>query len=165
MSGISKKMISEDTPAGLDILSRPAEEFENDAQVEVMWAMKAYEHAEVYFNILCSVDPKSLRLTPHDDKIYSLFRQEFPDLDVRLLNEDEMKSVDGKKKWREFCETFKEEIEDYNFGTLVRKDVTGDYTEENSILITRIQFFAIEIARNREGFNDEIRNKFKPVKK
>jgi len=34
-----------------DVLSRPAEEFENDQSVEAMWAMKAYEHAEIYFNV------------------------------------------------------------------------------------------------------------------
>uniref|UniRef100_R4G8C4 Polysaccharide biosynthesis domain-containing protein n=1 Tax=Rhodnius prolixus TaxID=13249 RepID=R4G8C4_RHOPR len=152
---------AEKEPMGLDVLSRPAEEFENDPQLEVMWAMKAYEHAEIYFNILCSVDPRSLRLTPRDDKIYSTFRQEFPNLDVRVLIEDELKSADGKK-WREFCEQFKEEVEDYSFGTLIRTDVSEDYSEKNSILVTRIQFFAIEIARNREGHNDAIRTKFKP---
>lgn len=34
-----------------DVLSRPAEEFENDKSVEAIWAMKAYEHAEIYFNV------------------------------------------------------------------------------------------------------------------
>lgn len=34
-----------------DVLSRPAEEFENDQSVEAMWAMKAFEHAEIYFNV------------------------------------------------------------------------------------------------------------------
>lgn len=34
-----------------DILTRPAEEFDNDSLVEEMWAMKAFEHAEVYFNV------------------------------------------------------------------------------------------------------------------
>lgn len=34
-----------------DVLSRPADEFENDNLVEEMWAMKAFEHAEVYFNV------------------------------------------------------------------------------------------------------------------
>lgn len=34
-----------------DVLSRPADEFENDQSVEALWAMKAYEHAEIYFNV------------------------------------------------------------------------------------------------------------------
>ncbi|XP_003487356.1 protein PBDC1 [Bombus vosnesenskii] len=148
--------------AGSSVLSRPAEEFDNDPSVEAMWAMKAMEHAEVYFNILCSVDPKFLKLTPHDEQIYKTFRDAFSDLKVDKINEDELKSPEGKMKWRPFCEQFKGLVEDYSFGTLLRADCEGDYSEENSILTTRIQFYAIELARNREGFNDGIRQKYKP---
>ena len=65
-------------------------------------------------------------------------------------------------KWRPFCEQFKGVVEDHSFGTLLRADCEGDYSEENSILTTRIQFYAIELARNREGYNDGIRKKYKP---
>lgn len=65
-------------------------------------------------------------------------------------------------KWRPFSEQFKELVEDYNIGTLLRADCEGDYSEENSILTTRIQFYAIELARNKEGFNDGIRQQYKP---
>ncbi|CAG5087666.1 Similar to Pbdc1: Protein PBDC1 (Mus musculus) [Cotesia congregata] len=150
--------------AGSSVLSRPAEEFENDATVEAMWAMKAFEHAEIYFNILCSVDPKLLKLTPHDDLIYKSFREVFPSLSIAKLSEDEMKSPEGKNKWRPFCEQFKDIIEDYSMGTLLRADCTDEYSEQNSILVSRIQFYAIELARNREGLNDLIRQKFKPKK-
>lgn len=61
--------------------------------------------------------------------------------------------------WRPFCEQFKEEVEDYSFGTLLRLDCSGEFSEENTTLVPRIQFYAIEIARNREGFNDVIREK------
>lgn len=50
---------------------------------------------------------------------------------------------------------------DYSYGTLLRSDAAKDYAEENTILVTRIQFYAIEIARNREGVNDILRIKFK----
>lgn len=73
--------------------------------------------------------------------------------------------VFGLQKWRPFCEKFKNQVEDYNFGTLLRADTTEDYTEENSILTTRIQFLAVELARNREGLNDCIRDKFRPPDK
>ncbi|CAG5127636.1 unnamed protein product, partial [Candidula unifasciata] len=56
-------------------------------------------------------------------------------------------------KWRNFCESFKEEIEDYNMGTLLRLDCEGDYTPENTTFSVRTQFLAIEIARNKEGYN------------
>lgn len=53
----------------------------------------------ILFQILCSVDPRLLRLTPHDDLIYKAFREEFPNLDVKVLNEDEIKSPEGKEVW------------------------------------------------------------------
>ncbi|XP_050507194.1 protein PBDC1 [Diabrotica virgifera virgifera] len=149
----------------MDVLSRPAEEFENDQTVETMWAIKAFEHAEVYFNILCSVDPKLLKLTPVDDLIYKVFREEFPKLEVEVIIENELKSTKEKSKWRPFCERFKTIVEDYSYGTLLRADAKDDYKEENTILVTRIQFYAIELARNREGVNDILRKKFWPEAK
>lgn len=116
------------------------------------------------FQILCSVDPKFLRLTLCDEEIYKTFRERFPNMKVDKIDEDEFKSSQEKEKWRPFCEQFKDNVEDYSFGTLLRADCTEDYTEKNSILTTRIQFFAIELARNREGFNDCVRKKFKSRK-
>ena len=40
-----------------------------------------------------------------------------------------------------------------------------DYEEVNSVIVTKIQFYAIELARNREGHNDQIRHNFKPRKR
>lgn len=117
--------------------------------------------SNVILQILCSVDPKLLHLTPFDDTIYKIFREEFPKLDVKVIDENEMKSDDGKTKWRPYCERFKNLIEDYSYGTLLRSDATKDYSEQNSMLVTRIQFYAIELARNKEGINDIIRDKFK----
>ncbi|PSN47173.1 Protein PBDC1 [Blattella germanica] len=164
MASVSNDLGAEGLVAGASVLSRPAEEFDNDPSVEAMWAMKALEHAEVYFNILCSVDPKLLKLTPHDENIYKTFREEFPDLSVEKLNEEKLKSPEAKQKWRPFCEKFKGVVEDYSFGTLLRLDNEGEYSNENSILVTRIQFYAIELARNKEGLNDCIRSKYKPTK-
>ncbi|KAI5740369.1 hypothetical protein M8J76_003108 [Diaphorina citri] len=159
MAQISADLGAGELVAGASVLSRPAEEYPS---VEAMWVSKAVDHAEVYFNILCSVDPKILRLTAHDDEILKSFRADFPDLKVDVLNEEEMKSPEGKAKWREFCEKFKDMIEDYNFGTLLRLDAKGEYSEANTMLSTRIQFYAIELARNKEGLNDSIRDNFKP---
>ena len=66
------------------------------------------------------------------------------------------------QKWRKFCDEFKD-LEDYSFATLLRLDSSQDYSEENSIIATKVQFYAIELARNKEGHNDEIKNNFKPV--
>ena len=37
--------------AGAAALAMPGEEFGNDERVEALWAIKAMEHAEVYFNV------------------------------------------------------------------------------------------------------------------
>ena len=100
--------------------------------------------------ILCSVDPKQIpRLSPCDDDIYAKFRERFPDLKVGSLKEADLKSEGAKKAWREFCEGFKH-VDDYSFAQLLRLDAEKDYSEENSIIATKIQFYAVELARNRE---------------
>lgn len=111
--------------------------------------------------LLCSVDPKLLKLTPYDDQIYHTFREDFPNFNVGKINENELKNPSAKHKWRTFIEKFNK-LEDYSYGTLMRADASQDFGEHNSILVLRIQFWAIEIARNREGFNDKIRYTYKP---
>jgi hypothetical protein len=57
----------------------------------------------------------------------------------------------------EFClEYEKSAVKDFNFGTLLRLRASGDYEPENTVVVSRIQFLAIEIARNREGANDAL---------
>lgn len=146
---------------GASLLSRPAEQFGNDELVEEMWALKAMDHAEVYFNLLTSVHPSCLHLTPYDDQIYQAFREDFPDLKLKLLTDDILKSEDAKILWRLFAEKFNK-LEDYSYGTLIRADASKEFTPENSLLVVRIQFLALEIARNREGLNDEVYRKFRP---
>ena len=159
----AKGVGAEGLMAAAGALARPSDEFGNDERVEALWAMKAYEHAEVYFNILCSVDPSQIpRLSPCDEEIYTAFRKEFPDMQVNLLDEmRDLKSDTMKKRWRGFCEAHKH-VEDYSFATLIRLDSSGEYEEENSVIVTKIQFYAIELARNREGHNSSVRHKFKP---
>ncbi|KAM9735047.1 protein PBDC1 isoform 1-T2 [Menidia menidia] len=137
-------------------LSLPADAYGNDPRLEAMWAMKAYNHAEVYFNLISAVDPRFLRLTKLDDRIYSSFRENFRDLDVRKLQEDQLKSPQAKERWRPFCNQFEGLVEDFNYGTLLRLDSEQDYSPENTIFATRVQFFAVEIARNREGANSAV---------
>ncbi|KAM4039809.1 protein PBDC1 [Anomaloglossus baeobatrachus] len=139
-----------------EALSLPAESYGNDPALELAWAMKAYQHAEVYFNLISSVDPRLLKLTRLDDGIYTTFRSEFPDLRIDVIDPEDLKSPAAKEKWRPFCLDFENRVEDFNYGTLLRLDSSKEYSEENTIFTTRIQFFAIEIARNREGCNDVV---------
>ena len=109
------------------------------------------------------MDPRQIpRLSPCDDEIYTKFREAFPELKVELLKEADLKSESAKKKWRDFCEEFKH-VEDYSFASLLRLNAGLDYSEENSIIATKVQFYAVELARNREGHNQDIRQRFKPT--
>ncbi|XP_024286870.1 protein PBDC1 isoform X2 [Oncorhynchus tshawytscha] len=113
--------------------------------------------AESYGNdLISSVDPSNLKLTTVDDRIYTSFKESFSDLNIKNLDPDMLKTAEAKEKWRPFCNQFDGVVEDFNYGTLLRLDCVKDYTEENTIFATRIQFFAIEIARNREGFNTPV---------
>ncbi|XP_061449219.1 protein PBDC1-like [Rhineura floridana] len=149
--------------AAAHALSLPAEAFGNDPRVETMWAMKAFQHAEVYFNLISSVDPKFLTLTKADDQIYTEFRKNFNHLKIDVLDSEDLKSGPAKEKWRPFCLQFDGIVEDFNYGTLLRLDCSKGYTEENTVFATRIQFFAIEIARNREGYNSVVYDSAKKV--
>ncbi|KAK4055072.1 hypothetical protein OIV83_000352 [Microbotryomycetes sp. JL201] len=138
-----------------------AEEAENDREIEMQFAVVCFEQAEAYMNLIKKVRPSTLkRLTKWDDEILEAFEKAFPELQsndrLKKLDEEEMKSKDGKRRWREFMMPFEKRIDDYNFGTLIRADCSGDYTEDNSIFGYRTQFYAIEIARNRRGLNDVV---------
>ncbi|XP_045850491.1 protein PBDC1 isoform X1 [Meles meles] len=137
-------------------LSLPAESYGNDPDIEMAWAMKAMQHAEVYYKLISSVDPQFLKLTKVDDQIYSEFRENFEKLRIDVLDPEELKSESAKEKWRPFCLKFDGIVEDFNYGTLLRLDCSQGYTEENTIFAPRIQFLAIEIARNREGYNKAV---------
>ncbi|EEB95228.1 hypothetical protein MPER_05836, partial [Moniliophthora perniciosa FA553] len=107
------------------------------------------------------VPPKELKLTKIDDEIYEDTMATFPELaepphdNLTKLDEDWMKSPDGKERWRQFINRYETKIQDYNFGSLIRTDARAEYGERNTIFVTRIQFYAIEISRNRLGLNDK----------
>ncbi|CAG8522155.1 12859_t:CDS:2 [Ambispora leptoticha] len=124
--------LQENHPDIETILSSPQQKFV--ALAEKQWVVKAVHHAETYFKLITSIDGKNLHLTPIDDEIYADFTQNFPDLRIDVLNEDELKSSEAKNKWREWMSKYENRVEDYNFGTLLRKDVRGDYEESNTIL-------------------------------
>ncbi|NXI10438.1 PBDC1 protein, partial [Irena cyanogastra] len=84
--------------------------------------------------LLSSVDPKFLKLTQEDERIYEEFRGTFQNLRVDVLDPEELKSEPAKAKWRPFCLRFQGLVEDFNFGTLLRLDSRGEYSEENTIL-------------------------------
>ncbi|KAJ5980368.1 polysaccharide biosynthesis protein [Penicillium waksmanii] len=143
-------------------MSKPfnPEEAENFEDMEKQFAVKAVEHLMTYWAILEKVKGSQLRLTKMDDLIYVSFMKEFPGFDPSApLDEDAMKSKAGKEKWRNWVNQFEKEIEDYNFGTMIRSRADAEYDQDTTIFGLRMQFYAIEIARNRAGLNDWIYEK------
>ncbi|EMD36900.1 hypothetical protein CERSUDRAFT_83924 [Gelatoporia subvermispora B] len=133
---------------------------QNLVEIEKQFAVKAVEQAQTYWNLLEKVNPRDLRLTKIDDEIYEHTMSAFPELaqepyeKLTVLDEEWMKSQDGKERWRKFIQAYEDKIKDYNFGSLIRTDARDEYGERNTIFVTRIQFYAFEIARNRLGLND-----------
>ena len=157
-----------------------AEDTQNDALIEAQWAEKAFKYAEAFERLQAALPagtPVSgggstaaappacaaltrarntrtdqLRLGPHDDKVYESFRAEFSReaLPVAQLNEDELKRNADKPKWRKWMEQYKDVVVDYNMGTLLKADSAKEFGPDNCILVPRVQFMAIELARSRE---------------
>jgi len=133
---------------------------QNLVEIEKQFAVKAVEHAQTYWNLLEKIPPRSLKLTRYDDEIFEHTLREFPEFaaaphaSLVTLDENWIKSKEGKERWRSFIDAYEKKITDFNFGSLIRTDATKEYSESNTIFVTRIQFYAIEISRNRLGLND-----------
>ncbi|KAJ5225315.1 Protein PBDC1 [Penicillium chermesinum] len=116
-----------------------------------------FEDMEKQFAVKEKVKGSQLRLTKMDDEIYESFKAEFPDFDpAATINEDLMKSKAGKEKWRNWINQYEKKIDDFNFGTIIRNRADVEYEQDTTIFGVRMQFYAIEIARNRAGLNDWI---------
>ena len=119
-----------------------------------------------YWAILEKMRGSKLRLTRMDDEIYDHVKREFPEFDPKeTVDEDKMKSKEGKERWRNFMMTYEKTVDDYNFGTMLRSNPKFEYGEKEtifglsasvpvdaepaktSIVAMRMQFYAIEIAR------------------
>lgn len=90
-----------------------------------------------YWSILEKMRGSKLRLTKFDDDIYAHLRQEFPEFDPKeTINEDTMKSKEGKERWRNFMMVYEKgdkKVEDYNFGTMLRANPKFEYGEKETI--------------------------------
>ncbi|TGZ83808.1 DUF757-domain-containing protein [Ascodesmis nigricans] len=134
-----------------------AEEAENLEDIEKQFAVKAVLHAQTYWSILQMRRGSQLRLTKIDDEILTHLYAEFPDFDpAETIDEDKMKSKSGKERWRKFMMVYEKKVDDYNFGTLLRRNPRDEYEEATTMFAPRMQFYAVEIARNRRGLNDWI---------
>lgn len=87
-----------------------------------------------YWAILEKMKGSGLRLTKMDDDIYDHFKREFPNFDPKeTIDEDKMKSKEGKEKWRNFMMVYEKTVDDYNFGTMLRANPKFEYGEKETI--------------------------------
>lgn len=94
----------------------------------------AVQHMTTYWAILEKMRGSKLRLTRMDDEIYEHFKKDFPDFDPReTINEDVMKSKQGKERWRNFMMAYEKKVDDYNFGTMLRANPKFEYGEKETI--------------------------------
>lgn len=69
-----------------------------------------------------------------DDEILEHFKRDFPDFDPKeAIDEDAMKSKEGKKRWRDFMMAYEKKVDDYNFGTMLRANPKFEYGEKETI--------------------------------
>uniref|UniRef100_A0A1I7UST3 Polysacc_synt_4 domain-containing protein n=1 Tax=Caenorhabditis tropicalis TaxID=1561998 RepID=A0A1I7UST3_9PELO len=111
--------------------------------------------SEVHMNLIMRCDTRILRLNKNQDIILAAFRKSFPDLDVEEVTTSLLKDNGAKEIWREFCEQFKETVDDYSMGTLMRCHAAQSYSPENTVVVPRIIYLAVEMARNLEGVNEK----------
>ena len=130
-----------------------AENYINRPEIEIAWADKAFKFAEAHEKLLHTVDFSKVAMTKMDDRIYDHFRRVFPNLSVDVITEDDLKSAASKELWRPFCNTYEHLVADFNVGTLLKSNWRNDYTEQNTMIVVRIQWYAIEISTNKKSFN------------
>jgi hypothetical protein len=89
---------------------------------------------EIYWSLLENFQGSKLKLTKYDDEILEHFQREFPDFDLKAtINENDMKSKEGKEHWRKFIMTYEKRIEDYNFGAMIRANAATEYGQDEVI--------------------------------
>ena len=102
----------------------------------------AVQQMSTYWSILEKIRGSTLRLTKIDDEIHAHFKEAFPEFDpAETIDEDKMKSKEGKERWREFMMKYDGTVSDYNFGTLIRANPKWEYGEKETIFGTFALWF------------------------
>ncbi|KAL8794389.1 MAG: hypothetical protein Q9195_003088 [Heterodermia aff. obscurata] len=118
-------------PPGASLNPEQGENFED---MEKQFAVKAVQHMSTYWSLLERIRGSDLRLTKIDDEILEHFKTTFPEFDPRqTIDEDKMKSKEGKEKWRNFMMAYEKKVDDYNFGTMLRSNPKFEYGEKETI--------------------------------
>jgi hypothetical protein len=112
----------------------------------------AISHAEIHWKkMLTSTKTK---LTKNDDAtLANAFREFFPNVDVAKINRAIFGGM-NKSRWKMLERKVMNSLKSKeDVLTILRIDSRGAYTEENSIMVSRLQFLCVEATRNRENLN------------
>lgn len=103
-----------------------------------MFAMRTIAHAESHLKLLKAIKASDLQLFKNEDEITNDFLETFPEYQneeaLRIVVEDDLKNAQAKEKWREFAHKWEKEVDDFNAGVLLRKNVSEAYSDSNTIL-------------------------------
>lgn len=133
-------------------------EVENSGEIEMNGVMYAVEYMGDHWKMLTGASSaRELVLSgdaAEDERLYREFRAAFGAMDVRLTKSSMLKDPRSQETWRAFMMAQDGRMEEFNMISLLRIDAALGYDDDNTLLVPRVQFLAIEIARNREGVND-----------
>ena len=105
----------------------------------------------MYWNILSSTPGSKISLTKFDNEIYEKFTECFPEYhpieNVKGFNENDLSVKEAKSKRSSFFKWIVKEIEDYNFGALLRTDATWEYDQFTTYFVVKLQYYVFEIAK------------------
>jgi hypothetical protein len=68
-----------------------------------------------------------------DAEILKDFEENFPEINIEYLDENDFKTPAAKEKWRLFINKYEKRVNEYNFGSLIRIDCRDGYTEQNTM--------------------------------
>ncbi|KAJ3372827.1 polysaccharide biosynthesis domain containing protein 1 [Allomyces arbusculus] len=121
---------------------------------QLTWAQRAIAFASTHSKRLAKYGCKT-HLTKIDQELAKAVRATFPTLDLLMLDVAQFTDEEVKRKWAALAQRYAASLpNDWRELTLLRIRAAQDYTDTNSFVVTRGQFYAIEAARNVEGVNE-----------
>ncbi|KAJ3366664.1 polysaccharide biosynthesis domain containing protein 1 [Allomyces javanicus] len=121
---------------------------------QLTWAHRAMAFASTHSKRLAKYGCKT-HLTKIDQELAKAVRATFPTIDLLTLDVAQFTDEEVKRKWAALAQQYAASLpNDWRELTLLRIRAAQDYTDTNSFVVTRGQFYAIEAARNVEGVNE-----------
>ena len=87
-------------------------------------------------------------LAPLDMEIYASFRHQFPNVNLLVLD---CNSLKNDAAWASMFALYENRVPDPTFCSMLKLSVHGDCSTGNSVLVNRLIWLAVEIARHVES--------------